>query len=176
MTIEFKYLKFGLVPATFDNGILESNERVIKSFLKSWYSGLLHTDTAAHAEIFGITKRYIGESFRNWLIVNFRNGGGARRELARKITGYITGRLSGSIVITQLKIDLNRIQGMSVNGDSIPQPIIYDSAQSRADRYVVEDVDFSQIEERHFYDLMALLGPELAAKFCLSIDGIIYVK
>jgi len=176
MATEFKYLKFGLVPAAFDNGILENNERIIKAFINSWNSGLLQTDISAHAEVFGITKRYIGESFRNWLIVNFRDGGGARRELARKIAGYLNGRMSGSTVITQLKIDLNRIQNMSNNGDPIPQPIIYDVQQGAATRFVVEDVDFSNIEDRHFYDVMALIGPELAAKFCLSMDGIIYVK
>lgn len=35
MATEFKYLKFGLVPTTFDAATLESSERIIKSFLGS---------------------------------------------------------------------------------------------------------------------------------------------
>jgi hypothetical protein len=173
MATEFKYLKFGLVPANFDNGILENNERIINSFLKGWGSYQLLGDAQAHAEIFDITRRYIGANFRNWLIVNFRNGGGARKELARKIVGYIAGRFSGTVVINQLNIDFNRIQNMSVKGEPIPTSLIYNAHQDTVS-YQVEDVDFSVVEDRHFYDFMALIGPELAAKFCLSMDGIYY--
>lgn len=174
MATEFKYLKFGLVPANFDNGILENNERIINSFLASWGQFQLLSDAGAHAEIFGITRRYIGASFRNWLIVNYRNGGGARKELARKIVGYIAGRLPGSVVINQVKIDLNRISNISRAGEVIHTSIIYDEHQENRNNYKVEDIDFSIIEDRHFYDWMALIGPELAAKFCLSLDGIYY--
>lgn len=176
MVTEFKYLKFGLVPANFDTGILENNERIINSFLGAWNEFQLMNDSGSHAEIFGITRRYIGESFRNWLIVNFRNGGGARKELARKIVGYIAGRLPGSVVISQIKIDFNRISNISHNGEVIHTSIIYDEHQEYRNRYQIENVDFSIIEERHFYDWMALIGPELAAKFCLSMDGIYYDK
>lgn len=176
MATEFKYLKFGLVPANFDNGILENNERIINSFLNAWGSYQLMNDAASHSEIFDITRRYIGANFRNWLIVNFRNGGGARKELSRKIVGYIAGRLPGSVVINQLRIDFNRIQNMSKNGEVIHTSIIYDAHDDIRHQYVVEDVDFKIIEDRHFYDFMALIGPELAAKFCLSLDGIYYVN
>jgi hypothetical protein len=176
MATEFKYLKFGLVPANFDNGILENNERIINSFLNGWGSFQLMSDAQAHAEIFGITRRYIGANFRNWLIVNFRNGGGARKELSRKIVGYIAGRFSGAVVINQLKIDFNRIQNMSIKGEPMSLSLIYDAHQNGRVEYKVEDVDFSIIEDRHFFDFMALIGPELAAKFCLSMDGIYYDK
>lgn len=174
MATEFKYLKFGLVPATFDNSTLESSERVINSFLGTWSSFSLADDTASHIEIFSIARRYIGGNFRNWLIVNFRDGGGARKELVRKIIGYIDGRLPGRAVVGQVKIDLNRIQNLSKNGDVIRTSIIYDEYQTSRNQFRVEDVDFSIVEDRHFYDWMALIGPELAAKFCLSMDGIYY--
>lgn len=174
MATEFKYLKFGLVPANFDNGILENNERIINSFLNSWGAFQLMSESSAHVEIFGITRRYIGSNFRNWLIVNFRNGGGARKELARKIVGYITGSLPGSVVLSQLRIDFSRISGDSHHGETIKTSIIYDDHQENRNNYLVEGVDFSKIEDRHFYDFMALIGPELAAKFCLSLDGIYY--
>ncbi|KAB3419233.1 hypothetical protein F9Z84_06925 [Escherichia coli] len=174
MATEFKYLKFGLVPTTFDAATLESSERIIKSFLGSFNAFNLLDDAASHKEIFTITRRYIGPNFRNWLIVNFRNGGGARKELVRKMVGYIMGRLAGRTVIAQLKIDFNRIQNLSKNGEVITTSIIYDEYEESRNHFRVEDVDFSVIEDRHFYDIMALIGPELAAKFCLSLDGIYY--
>lgn len=174
MATEFKYLKFGLVPVTFDASTLENSERIIKSFLNAFNAFDLLDDASAHKEIFVVARRYVGPNFRNWLIVNFRNGGGARKELARKIVGYVTGRLSGRAVISQLKIDFNRIQNLSVNNETIRTPIIYDARQESRTHFKVEDVDFSVIEDRHFYDFMALIGPELAAKFCLSLDGIYY--
>lgn len=174
MATEFKYLKFGLVPVAFDAGTLENSERIIKAFLNSFNAFQLLDDASSHKEIFAVTRRYVGPNFRNWLIVNFRNGGGARKELVRKIVGYIDGRLSGRHVISQLKIDFNRIQNLSHNNETIGTPIIYDSYQESRNQFKVEDVDFSLIEDRHFYDIMALIGPELAAKLCLSLDGIYY--
>lgn len=176
MATEFKYLKFGLVPVNFDAGILENSERIVNSFLNSFNSYKLINDASSHAEIFIIARQYIGENFRNWLIVNFRHGGGARKELARKIVGYIAGRLPGSTVIGQFKIDLNRIQNLSKNAEVIRTSIIYDQYDESRNNFRVEDVDFSIVENRHFYDIMALIGPELAAKFCLSMDGIFYVR
>lgn len=174
MATEFKYLKFGLVPVQFDAGTLESSERIINSFLSSYDNFNLLTDGSSHKEIFAVTRRYIGPDFRNWLIVNFRHGVGARRELVRKIVGYIMGRLSGRSVIGQLKIDFNRIQHSSSKGEVIRTSIIYDEYQESRNNFKVEDVDFTVIQDRHFYDFMALIGPELAAKFCLSMDGIYY--
>jgi len=176
MATEFKYLKFGLVPVDFNDNQLESNERIINSFLANWSSYGLVTDSSAHAEIFAVTKTYIGDDFRNWLIVNFREGGGARKELVRKIVGWIQGKLAGRVVISQLKIDFNRIQHTSVNGEVIRTSIIYDEYSESRNQFKVEDVSFTDIHNRHYYDFMALIGPELAAKFCLSMDGIYYVK
>ena len=176
MATEFKYLKFGLVPIDFDSNTLENSERIINSFLSSFNSYNLMDDASAHLEIFSITRRYIGANFKNWLLVNFRDGGGARKELARKIVGYINGKFGGNVVINQLKIDFNRIQGISKNGEVIRTSIIYNEYNESRNQFKVEDVDFSVVEDRHFYDFLALIGPELAAKFCLSMDGIYYGK
>lgn len=51
MATEFKYLKFGLVPTTFDAATLESSERIIKSFLGSFNAFNLLDDAASHKEI-----------------------------------------------------------------------------------------------------------------------------
>lgn len=174
MATEFKHLKFGLVPAGFDSATLESSETVINSFLSSFNSYKLMDDSSAHSEVFVVTRRYIGANFRNWLIVNFRNGGGARKELARKIVGYINGTLPGSVVINQLKIDISCLKDVAPRGEPIRTAIIYDEFSLIRDQFKVENVDFSKVEDRHLYDFLALIGPELAAKFCLSLDGIYY--
>lgn len=174
MASEFKYLKFGLAPITLDVVGKGNAEQVFKSFLASYDNFQLIEDSQAHAEVFAMAKRYIGSNFRNWLIVNFRNGGGARKELARKIVGFINGRIAGRMVISQIKIDFNRIQNLSVKGDPIVSSIIYDEYDTARNKWLVEDVDFSNVEDRHMYDFFALIGPELTAKFCLSMDGIFY--
>uniref|UniRef100_A0AAU8L0G2 Uncharacterized protein n=1 Tax=Pantoea phage Survivor TaxID=3232176 RepID=A0AAU8L0G2_9CAUD len=174
MASEFKYLKFGLVPLSLDHMGKTTAEQVFKSFLSSYDDFQLIDDSQAHAEVFAMAKRYIGSDFRNWLIVNFRNGGGARKELARKIVGFINGRIAGRMVISQIKIDFNRIQNLSIKGEPIGTSIIYDQYDTARNKWLVEDVDFSAIEDRHVFDFFALIGPELAAKFCLSMDGVFY--
>lgn len=174
MATEFKHLKFGLVPSSFDTATLENSETIIKAFLAQFAGYKLMDDASAHAEIFITTRRYIGADFRNWLIVNFRNGGGARKELCRKIVGWIDGRLSERTVLNQLGIDINSLKGVSLRNEPIKTSVIYNEYDSARDQFKVENVDFSIIEDRHFYDFMALIGPELAAKFCLSMDGIYY--
>lgn len=174
MATEFKHLKFGLVPSDFDTATLENTEVVIKSFLSSFNSYKLMEDSSAHSEIFVATRRYIGKNFRNWLIVNFRQGGGARKELARKIAGWINGKLAGRVVISQLKTDFIALKTDSPRGEPIKTAVIFSEYDSAQDGFKVDDVDFSFIEDRHFYDFVGLIGPELAAKFCLSMDGIWY--
>lgn len=174
MATEFKHLKFGLVPASFNGSTLENTETIVKSFLAQFQGYELMDDAGAHTEIFVQARKYVGESFRNWLIVNFRQGGGSRRELCRKIAGWIGGQLSEQTVLNQLKIDINALKTTSINMTPIKTSVIYDDYQIAQEGWKVDNVDFSIIEERHFYDFMALIGPELAAKFCLSMDGIYY--
>lgn len=176
MAKEFKHLKFGLVPASFGTDSLENSETIVKSFLSQFASYKLLDDSSAHMEIFVTARKYIGADFRNWLIVNFRNGVGARRELARKVAGWINGHLSERTVLNQLGIDINSLKGVSLRGEPISVSVIYDEYDCSRDHWKVENVDFSGIEDRHFYDFMALIGPELAAKFCLSMDGVFYDK
>lgn len=174
MATEFKHLKFGLVPASFNGSTLENTETIVKAFLAQWQGYELVDDSNAHIEIFAQARKYIGENFRNWLIVNFRQGGGSRRELCRKIAGWIAGDLSDQTVITQLKIDINSLKTTSINMMPIKTSVIYDDYSVGQNKWQVDNIDFSIIEDRHFYDFMALIGPELAAKFCLSMDGIYY--
>lgn len=174
MASEFKYLKFGLAPVALDIVGKGNAEQVFKSFLAALDNFQLIDSSASHTEVFATAKRYIGVNFRNWLIVNFRDGSGARKELVRKIVGFISGRSAGRMVISQIKIDFNRIQNLSINGDPIRTSIVYDEYDAARDKWCVDDVDFSIIEDRHMYDFFALIGPELCAKFCLSMDGIFY--
>lgn len=174
MAKEFKHLKFGLVPSTLTGPALENSETIVNAFLAQFQSYELLDDTSAHIEVFVQARKYVGESFRNWLIVNYRHGAGARRELCRVIAGWINGQLSERTVVNQLKMDINALKGISVNGNPIKTSIIYNETEDARADWRVENIDFSIIDDRHFYDWMALIGPELAAKFCLSMDGIYY--
>lgn len=173
MATEFKHLKFGLVPVSLTAGAVEANEQIFKSFLDPLGTFQLLDDSDSHTEVFVVAKTYFGDSFRNWLLVNFRNGGGSRKELVRKFVGYVEGRIPGRAVVGQVKIDLNRISHMA-KGETIKTAIIYDEYNEARNAYCVEDVTFANIEQRHMYDFFALLGPELVCKLCLSMDGFYY--
>lgn len=172
MSKEFKHLKFGLAPVTMDASSLDSSSTILKSFLSAFDGFNLISDTESHKEVFGVARRYIGSDFRNWLIVNFRSGSGARRELARKIAGWIEGKFNGQIVIEQVKMDLNRISYLREGQSQIKEAIIYDGYDDCRNKWIVDSVSFANVTDKNFFDLCGLLGPELMAKFCLSLDGI----
>lgn len=172
MSKEFRHLKFGVVPVTMDSSALEGSTQILKSFLSSYDGFNLIDDTESHKEVFAVTRRYVGTDFRNWLIVNFRNGNGARRELCRKIAGWVAGKYVGRVVVDQIKMDLSKLNYLKPTDTQIKTAILYDDYSESCNKWVVDAVDFSVIEDRHFYDFMALIGPELAAKFTLSLDGI----
>lgn len=173
MAVDFKYLKFGLVPVSLNRQLQESSEQVFNSFLSASAGYGLIENAEAHKEVFKTAINYFGTDFRSWLIANFRNGNGGRRELVRKIVLYINGKISGRILLGQVKIDLNRIE---VPG-KYPQPVetfIYNEYDDQSLGYVIEDVSFYNITNDHMFDVFAAIGPEYIAKLCLSLDGVEY--
>lgn len=173
MASEFRHVRFGLVPASVDKSTIDGSNQIFKTFLDTFNKFELGSEAGSHLEIFNTAKAYFGKSFRDWLIVNYRDGNGARKELVRKIVGYINGKLSGRTVAGQVNIDLNRISFL-YPGETIKGAIIYDEHESYRNRYIVNELDFSHVENKHLYEVFALLGPVLVAKFCLSLDGIYY--
>lgn len=173
MSKEFRYTRFGMVPSELTDAKMDMNEQIFKSYLASATKFDLMSDADIHTEVFSIATQYIGNSFRNWLYVNFRNGNGPRKELVRKIVGYIKGEISGQSVISQLKIDISRINYLKP-GTPLSTPILFDEYNPEKDDFTVQDVNFKNIREDHLFEFFALIGPELTAKFCLSIDGVIY--
>lgn len=173
MAKEFRHARFGLVPASFTDQRMEGNEQILKSFLKGVNGFNLINNAESHIEVFTIAKEYIGDDFRSWLYVNYRSGSGARKDLVRAIVGYVNGNLSIRNVTTQMKIDLGKIAYIKP-GKQIQTPIIYDEYDARRDGFTVEDISFNTIQNRNIMDLFAAIGPELTAKFCLSIDGVYY--
>lgn len=173
MSKEFRHTRFGMVPTELTDAKMDMNEQIFKSFLASSNKFDLMSDVDTHTEVFSIAIQYVGTSFRNWLYVNFRNGNGPRKELVRKIVGYINGELSGQQVISQLKIDINRINFMKP-GIPLSTPILFDEYNPEKDDFKVNEVSFKEIREDHLYEIFALIGPELTAKLCLSINGVVY--
>ncbi|QDB70268.1 hypothetical protein CF8_0100 [Aeromonas phage CF8] len=173
MAKDFRHARFGLVPIELTDARMEGNEQILKSFLKTFNTFSLLSNADSHAEVFSIAKEYIGDDFRNWCYVNFRMGSGARKELVRKMVGYINGTISFKSINGQLRQDFNKLN-IARPGTQIQVPIIYDEYDPRRDQFKVEGVDFSNIEDRHLYDILAAMGPELTAKFLLSLDGVYY--
>lgn len=171
MAKDFRHARFGLVPSDLTDHRMEANELILKGFLKTFNQFNLLSNADSHQEVFIIAKEYIGDDFRSWLYVNFRNGIGARRELARKIVGYICGTQSGNAVTTQLQQDIGMLK-LTPPGRQATLPILYDERAAAYEDFRIDNVDFTQIENRHLYDIFALLGPEMTAKFILSIDGV----
>lgn len=174
MSKDFRHAQFGLVPAELTLQRMEACETILKSFLKNVNKLNLLGNVESHQEVFSIAKEYIGEDFKNWLYVNFWNGNGARKELARKIVAYVDGKVSGKAVTSQVRVDINRL-GYHVSGRPTTTPILYDEYDPVRNNFKIENVDFSNIEDRHFYDFIALLGPELTCAFLLSINGVQHV-
>lgn len=173
MAKDFRHARFGLVPLDMTDARMEANEQILKSFLKTFDSVGLLSNAESHAEVFSIASEYIGGDFRNWCFVNFRMGVGARRELIRKIVAYINGKVSFKAITGQLRQDFSRLN-MSKPGTQIQVPVMYNDYDPVRDKFKIEDVDFSNIENRHLYDVLAVMGPELTAKFLMSLDGVYY--
>lgn len=173
MAKDFRHARFGLVPADLTDARMEANELILKGFLKSFNQFNLLSNADSHQEVFVVAKEYIGNNFRNWLYVNYRMGVGARRELARKIVGYVNGTQSGRSVTTQVLQDISRLK-ITPFGRQINTPILYTDYSPERNKFTIDNVDFSKVEDRHMYDFFALMGPEMTAKFILSIDGVYY--
>lgn len=173
MAKDFRHARFGLVPSDLHDSRMEANELILKAFLNAYNKFELLSNADSHQEVFVVAKEYFGDNFRNWLYVNFRMGIGARRELARKIVGYINGELSARSVTTQVLQDISFLK-LNPPGKQMNTPVLYNEYCPGQDVFKIENVDFSKVENRHLADFFALLGPELTAKFILSIDGVYY--
>lgn len=173
MTKEFRHTRFGMVPSELTDAKMDMNEQIFKSYLASATKFDLMSDADTHTEVFSIATQYIGTSFRNWLYVNFRNGNGPRKELVRKIIAYINGDISGQALISQVKMDNARLTFLKPAAQ-INTPILFDEYNPETDNFVVNEVDFKGVREDHLYEFFTLIGPELAAKFCLSVNGVSY--
>lgn len=171
MSKEFRRLRFGMVPVELVDARIDSNEIILKSFLRNAGMGNLVVSPESHIEVFSIAQQYIGTSFRNWLFANYYTGTGARAELVRKIVGYIKGENSGMAIQNQNKIDGAKL-GYARPGTQVGSPILYTEKDFRHLNWVVDQVDFSVVKQEHMFEIFALLGPEGMAQICLSLNGV----
>lgn len=168
----FKRLKFGSVPISFTTPHIDTTEQILISYLRTTsYTGVL-LDTEAALEVFKLSRAYIGSNFRNWLIANYANGSGARAALCKAIVNWTKYRVSGKAVTSEIRRDLNRIDFLKSTQDQVQFPILYNGSEDNDG----PDVSFDGIEDRHYFEFLSLLGPELTAHFLLSLDGIRFSK
>lgn len=168
----YRHLKFGSICASQTQANIIQDQAVLRGFLNSFQSMDLHNSKEAHFEVYNIAKAYIGKNFRHWLLANYHNGSGARKDFVATFVNYVNGKVPGRTVITQLKNDTRRIPylGNTVNGQ-LQTPIVFDG-RSNANEKAYAELDFSQVHDYHVYDLFALVGPQLLAQLILSLDGI----
>lgn len=165
--IEYKRLKFGLAPVDFIQPHINDAEKIFISYLKTCGGTDVQYDINATMEIFKLANKYIGPNFRDWLIVNYSNGSGPRASLCKAILSWVNGDVSTKAVTTEIQRDLSRIDFLNSYQEQLEIPYIYRSAGQ-----LEGNITFDKIIDRNFYDLLALIGPELTAHFCLSLNGV----
>lgn len=175
----FKQLKFGLAPVTITPEKLAAREQVLISYIKTCCSNSAQYDVEACVEVFNIAKEFIGQDFKLWIIANYKNGAGARAPLCKAITHWVSGKAHGRTVVETLRRDLDRLNFLKNNEEQVQTPITHHLKTKHMGDYAGEEhvrsnIDFNVIKDRHFFEFLALLGPELTAHFCLSLDGIRY--
>ena len=170
MPNEYRYLTFGIVPVDFNNQQLEVTETIFKSFLRTNASFNLLSNTESHLEIFKLAKQYIGNDFRKWCIVNYRDSSGSRSGLIKSIVNWIRGSVSTRGLISAINVDLNRIDFLDTTEKKPDTSIIFN------DRNKNKAMNFDDVQDIHFFKLLSVIGPELTAKLFLSFNGINFVK
>lgn len=172
MRDEYRRLKFGCCPADWRQPQVEASEQILLSYLKTSKGFGLTRDVPTTLEIFGIAKQFVGKNFQSWLIANFNNGTGARAPLVRAIVVWSKSKISSRYLIGEVRRDLGRIDFIPPVELQLSQPIVYNDLPVNGE----ESVDFSGIADRHFFEMIAVLGPELTAHLLLSLNGIRYKK
>lgn len=169
---EYRRLKFGLVPVVWRQPQVDASEQILMSFLRTFRSFDMGNKVTPTLEVFGIAKQYVGNDFRNWLIANYNNGIGVRASLAKIILSWVNGKVSSPYVIQEVKRDLNRLDFLTPADPQLSQPVIYDGRPGTN----AGVLDFSPVKDRHFFEFITVLGPELTAHLLLSFNGIRFQK
>lgn len=167
---EFRYLKYGLVPIDLDDKTLDRNEQILISYLRTAASFQLLLDTESSLEVFEIAKSYIGKNFANWLTANYRGGHGARALLCKTLLLWEKSKVSDRAILDSVVRDLNHIDFLKKTETGLNNVIGYDTT------FPSSTLDFSKVKDELFFNFIAFLGPEMTAKFLLSLNGIKFVK
>ena len=174
MRNEFRRLKFGMVPVEWRQPQIDASEQTLISYLRASKDFSLLGDISSSLEVFTLAKQYIGSNFRDWLIANFNHGSGARASLVRRIVAWVKGGIPVRGLVSEIHRDIKRISFLQGVDPQLQIPIVFQNNPN--DQTATSDLDFSIIEDRHFFELIAALGPELTAKFLLTLNGIIQAK
>ena len=170
MRNEYRRLKFGVVPAEWRQPQVDSAEQVLLSYLRTARDFSLQSDINASIEIFTLARHYIGKSFKDWLVANFNNGTGTRASLVRRIVAWVNGDVSYHALTGEVRRDLNRIDFLRGPDSQLKIPFVFDNAP--VNKQGGPSISFDKVKDRHFFEIIAVLGPELTAHFLLSLNGI----
>lgn len=171
MRNEYRRLKFGNVPVEWRAPQVEASEQILISYLRTAASFDLMADSTSAIEVYALAKNYIGKSFKDWLIANFNGGVGVRSSLVRRIVTWIEGKVSYKAITSEVRRDMNRLDFLRPENPQLATPIMYDDVPSGD-----SILDFSKVKDRHFFEMIAVLGPELTAHFLLGLNGIRFQK
>lgn len=167
----FRRLRFGTVPFEFTDAQVMKAERFLVGYVRSCQQVAILTDVSATLEVFQLAKAYIGQDFKQWLTVNYNNGSGVRAPLCRAIAAWHHRTLSDRGLLSEVKRDLNRLSFIEGQFGQLAQMEVFNHTPAAPD--VVEEVPrFTTITDKTFFEILALLGPELTAHFCLSMNGV----
>ena len=170
MRNEYRRLKFGVVPLEWRQPQVDAAEQILLSYLRSSKDFSLQNDVNSSLEIFTFARNYVGKNFKDWLIANFNNGTGTRASLVRRIVAWIDGKVSYKAITSEIRRDFNRIDFLIGPDPQLKTPFVFHNNPNMDDKG--PGLDFSNVDDRHLFEILAVIGPEMTAHFLLSLNGI----
>lgn len=167
----FRRLRFGVGPFDFTEAQVINAERFLISYVRSCQQISVLIEVGPTLEVFQLAKAYIGQNFKQWLEANYNNGSGVRAGLCRAIAAWHHQKLSDKGLIGEVKRDISRLAFINDIYGQLPQPEVF-SADPASCETQPQITTFDGITDKTFFELLALLGPELVAHLCLSLNGV----
>lgn len=164
----YRPAKFGMVSVDVLDPSMNSISENIKIYLRTAAQEFEYLKSPKSiAEIIRYAKQYMADDFQSWLSVNFDKGTGVRAEMVRRILGFISGSVSGQLLVEGLRIDQRKIILCAAEDDfdghilrKLPRK--YDSKW---------DDLLDQVTNDDFYKVVEGIGPQALAIMLLTFNG-----
>lgn len=118
----YRSSKYGMVSADLLDPSLTAVNDLLKLYLRN----------AGQDFEFGIAPKNIQEVFRNvntlmandfraWLAANYNDGVGLRSDMVRRVLGFLSGELTGQLVVEGIRMDQIKVRHLKrIGGDAKP--------------------------------------------------------